>query len=235
MRRIGRPQGVVLALRARTGGPRCLLRGFPFCRAVARLPVLAYLLAAPILPAQAQVALRADPARSEFQIELGRAGLLKALGDDHLIRAGDYQCDVLLDEENPVRSSVRLVVRTSSLKVLDPKLSSEKRAEVQKRMQGAEILDVARFPEITFVSRKVTQVGYGRFRVEGDLTIRETTRAVSMEVTLGREEGVARISGGARIHQTAFGIQPVSAGAGTVKVKDEMKIVFQLLLVPAQD
>jgi len=36
------------------------------------------------------------------------------------------------------------------------------------------------------------------------------------------------------IRQTAFGIRPVNVAGGTVKVKDEMKIVFDLVLAPVR-
>jgi len=193
-----------------------------------------------VLPVGAQTTLRADPARSEFRIELGKAGLLKALGDEHLIRVREYRCDVLFDEQAMQRSSVKLVVRSASLEVLDPRLSPEKRAEVQKKMQGPEVLDVARFPEIAFTSRGITAAGTNRFRVDGDLRIRDVTRPVTFEVALARGDTVASpvvtaptVTGEARVKMSAFGIAPPSAGAGTVKVKDEMKISFRLALVPA--
>ena len=191
-------------------------------------------------PAAAQTLLRADRAKSDFRIELGRAGLLKALGDDHLIRVNDYDCQVALDEAAPARSSVRLMVRAASLEVLDPHLSAESRAEVQKTMQGPEVLDAGRYMGIRFVSRRVVALGSDRFRVEGDLTIRETTKPATFEVRMMREgpspplrvNETHVVTGEARVRLTDFGIRPPSAGAGTVKVKDEMKISFRLILVP---
>ena len=196
-----------------------------------RVCLLIFTLAAG-LAAQQHIVLRADLAKSEFHIELGRAGLLKAFGDDHLIRVTDYRCEVSLDEQTPAKSAISLTIRTQSLEVTDPGLAAEKRAEVQRRMQGPEVLDVARYPEIKFVSRRLTPAGNQRFRVEGDLRIRDSTRPVAFEVTFAPEAGVRHVSGEARVRQTDFGIQPVSAGAGTVKVKDEMKIVFHILLGP---
>ena len=181
-----------------------------------------------------EVALRADPARSKLQIELGTAGFLKFMGDEHLIDVGSYQCEVNLDEKNPANSSVKLVVKTASLKVQDPKLEAEKRAEVQETMRGPKVLDVAKYPEITFESKKVSAGEEGKYRVEGDLTIRGATRPVAFDVTLEEKAGVRHARGVARVKQTAFGIEPVSAGGGTVKVKDEMKIVFDLALVAAK-
>lgn len=197
--------------------------------------LLAYVFsAAAALPARGgELALRADPAKSEFNLELGRAGVFKGLGDDHLIRVKQYECAVRLDEASPARSQVRLTIHTASLEVADPLLSAEKRAEVQKRMQGPDVLDIARYPEITFVSRSVVAAGEDQFRIEGDLTIRDATRPIVFEIRYARQANSREVSGEARVRQTGFGIKPVSAGGGTVKVKDEMKIVFYLVLVPA--
>ncbi len=193
------------------------------------------MLACPALRASAApVRFRAEPAKSEFFIKLGKAGLFKVFGDDHVIRVNDFQCDVLLDESEMAGSSAKLSIRTSSLKVTDPNLAAEKRAEVQKRMEGPEVLDVIRFPELTFASREVKGVGNERFRVEGDLKIRDVSRPIGFEVTFVRVAGVPHVRGEARIRQTDFGIKPVSVAGGAVKVKDEMKIVFDVVLVPVR-
>ena len=71
--------------------------------------------------------LHPDPARSKFQIELGTSGMLKFMGDEHLIDVTEYQCEVNFDEKSPASSSVKLVVKAASLKVLDPKLAADKR------------------------------------------------------------------------------------------------------------
>lgn len=203
---------------------------------VRKLPFTAILLlmcaSLVVCASAAQVALRAQPEKSTFNIELSRTGLLKFLGDDHIIAVTGYQCDVLFDEQNLLNSSIRITIRTASLGVMDPQLAAEKRAEVQKRMEGSEVLDIARYPEISFVSRRITATGKGRFRVEGDLKIRDTSRLVAVDVFLPQEAGIQHVRGEARIRQTSFGIEPVSAGGGTVKVKDEMKIGFDLVLVP---
>ena len=206
----------------------------PFWRASLGAAVVSvFLVAVTSYPAfAAPVALRADPGSSKFAIELGKAGLFKAFGDDHLIHAINYRCEVLLDEEDMARSSVKLSISTASLKVIDPKLSAEKRAEVQKRMEGPEVLDIAHYPEITFISRGVNPLGKGRYRVEGDLKIRDTTRPVALEISLVPEGTIRHAQGEARIRQTSFAIRPVTAVGGTIKVKDEMKIVFDLTLVP---
>ena len=182
--------------------------------------------------AQAPVERTADPLRSEFRIELGRSGLLKALGDDHRIEVRNYRCEVFFAENAPQHSSVKLVIPAASLKVVDPDLSAEKRAEVQAKMLGPEVLDAENHGEISFRSRQITHVGGVRYRVEGDLMIRTEIHPAAFDVTLGRDAGTPVVTGEARVKLSTFRIKPPSAGAGTVRVKDEMRIVFRLVLVP---
>lgn len=48
-------------------------------------------------------------------------------------------------------------------------------------LRSADFLDVENYPELTFRSTKVTEQGNGRYTVEGELTIRGTTRPVTLE------------------------------------------------------
>lgn len=205
---------------------------------VAALTLALCLAALPLIaqappPAQGPLHLRADPAQGEFALELNKAGLLKMFGDDHLIRVTNYQCDLLYDEQRPQDSSVRVLIPTAAIQVVDPGLDADKRAEVQQRMEGPEVLETPRYPQIVYLSTGVKPLGKGRFRVEGTLSIRQVQRPVTLEVELKPAEGGAYFATSeVKLRQTDFGIQPVSVAGGAVKVRDEMKVRFRLRLVP---
>lgn len=171
--------------------------------------------------------------KSTFRVELGKAGWLKAFGDEHQIAVSDYKCTMQFDAGAPERSSVEIVIPARAMKVLDPPLSAADRAEVQKKMEGPEVLDIARFGEIRFVSKRVTTAGKNRYRLEGELRIRDTARPVSFELNFTPAEGGYRAQGEVPVRLTWFSIQPPSAGGGGIKVKDEIRVVFDLLLLPA--
>jgi hypothetical protein len=44
---------------------------------------------------------------------------------------------------------------------------------------------------------------------------------------VGREQG--RYRGSARFRQTEFGITPVTVAGGTIKVKDEVRVEFEIV------
>jgi polyisoprenoid-binding protein YceI len=58
-------------------------------------------------------------------------------------------------------------------------------ADRDNHLRSADFFDVERFPKLRFTSSKVERTGDGRYRVHGDLTIRDVTRALVLEVEYG--------------------------------------------------
>ncbi len=162
-----------------------------------------------------------DAEKSSFTVHVFKSGLFSAFGDNHEVRATVASGSVS-DGEKP---AVELEVDARKMTVLDPDLAKEKRAEVQKRMLGPEVLDVAKFPEIRFKSTAVKPVAEGRWQVEGELELRGKKVPLKFEVTGARE----RFRGSATVKQSSFGIKPIKAGGGTVNVKDDLKIDFEIV------
>jgi polyisoprenoid-binding protein YceI len=94
-------------------------------------------------------------------------------------------------------------------------------------MLGPKVLDAAGHPEIVFRSTDVEAAGAGSWRVTGNLTLRGQTRTVVVEV---REDGEHYV-GTSSFKQTEFGIEPVKVAGGAVRVKDEIRIEFNIRLV----
>jgi polyisoprenoid-binding protein YceI len=159
-----------------------------------------------------------DTHRSTLTVNVFKTGVFSAFGDNHVVRAPIASGAV----EDGARPRVELTVDARRMTVLDPDLAPAKRGEVQKRMLGQEVLDVARFSEIRFHSTSVKSVAEGRWRVEGALDLRGKSVPLSFEVTGAKGE----FRGSASLSQRAFGIQPISVAGGTVKVKDELKVDF---------
>src|SRR5580692_9128936 len=114
------------------------------------------------------------------------------------------------------------------MRVPDPEISVDKRAEIQQRTEGNAVLDVEHFPEISYRSTAVTKTGDAHWEVHGNLNLRGKSEPVTVAVSL--EAGHYR--GSASLKQSSFGITPIRVAGGTVKVKDEVKIEFDI--VPVQ-
>jgi len=172
------------------------------------------------LPATGQLRV-IDPARSTVTIHVGKAGLFSAFGHEHEVR-GPIALGTITAGAAP---RVELTVHAADLKVLDPGVKDSERAEIQATMLGPQVLDTARFPEIRFRSTRVQRDGAG-WKVEGELTLHGQTHPVTVTARQAGE----RYTATAAFKQTAFGIAPVSAGGGTVKVKDELRLEFEIYL-----
>jgi polyisoprenoid-binding protein YceI len=166
-----------------------------------------------------------DVSRSTITVRVGKSGIFSAFGDNHEIRAPIASGKV---DDGP-QPSVELAIDAKGMKVLDAKLAPEKRAEVQTKMLGSDVLDVERYAEIRFRSTSVKPAGSeGRWRVEGVLELHGASAPVEFDVTVAD----GRVLGSAHVSQKAFGIPPISAAGGTVKVRDEVQIEFDVFLEP---
>jgi len=165
-----------------------------------------------------------DSQHSVVTVRVFKSGLFSAFADNHEVQAPISEGSV--DES---KREVSLVIEAKRLKVLDPGLPPEKRAEVQSRMLGPEVLDSGQFAQIRFRSSSIEQVRENSFRLHGDLSLHGQTAPISLVVT-GRD---GSYRGQCVLKQRAFGIQPISIAGGTVKVKDEVKIEFTIVTAGA--
>lgn len=162
-----------------------------------------------------------DTAHSVITVRVFKAGLFSAFGHNHEIAAPIAKGSVDIQEQR-----VSLHLDTAKLRVLDPEVAASTRAEIQQRMDGPEVLDSGRFPEISFTSTSVGAAGEQRWIVDGSLALHGQTKPVRVEVSF--RDGHYR--GSATIKQSDFGINPVSVAGGAVKVKDQVKIEFDIVL-----
>jgi polyisoprenoid-binding protein YceI len=67
-----------------------------------------------------------------------------------------------------------------------------------------------------------------KLRIVGDLTLHGVTRPVSASVDVSARGTELTARAEMSINQTDFGIQPVAAGGGTVKVRDAVAITLRI-------
>jgi len=165
-----------------------------------------------------------DTRRSTITVHVFKSGLFRAFADNHVIQA-PLKEGFLDDGASP---RVEILVDAPRMHVLDAGLSPQDREQVQTRMLGPEVLDVTRFPQIRFRSTTVQRVEPDGWLVRGELTLHGQTHVVALKVAV---EG-GRYKGSASVKQTDFGISPISIAGGTVRVKDDVKIDFDMAAGP---
>lgn len=161
-----------------------------------------------------------DAARSKLTIHVEKSGLFSAFAHNHTVEA-----PISSGQLDPEKRSAMLSFNAKEMKVLDEGVKDSERAEIDQTMKSDKVLDVARFPEIRFVSTNITAQDGNRYQVRGDLTLHGVTKPVELPITLAN----GRYTGSIKMKQTDFGIAPVSIAGGTVKVKDVIEIVFEIV------
>ena len=186
---------------------------------LARLALMIFL-AASLRAADAPAGTAIDPQKSSITVRVFKAGVFSAFGHEHEISAPIQQGSFT---ENP--GSVELTVDARGMRVMDKGISEKDRADIQQTMLGPKVLDSEKFPTIRFRSTRVELLGEGKWSLLGDLTIHGETRPVKVRV----EGANGRYHGTAELKQKDFGITPVTVGGGAVKVKNELRIEFDIV------
>jgi polyisoprenoid-binding protein YceI len=181
-------------------------------------PFIALLLCLIAVGASAQTSI--DPEKSVMTVHVFKAGLFSAFGHEHEIRAPIQQG--FFNEAHP---AVELTVDARKLRVIDKEISEKDRAQVQQDMLGPKVLDSEKFPEIRFHSTTVDRLGEGKWLVTGDLTLHGQTRPVKVNV----DAQGGHYKGTAELKQKDFGITPITVGGGAVKVKNELRVEFDIV------
>lgn len=183
------------------------------------LPLI-FMMSLPSLAPKARAQARSiDTANSKLVVHVSKSGAFSAFADNHEIAAPISEGTIDVGS-----SRVTFTVESRRMKVLDPKLDPDKRQQVQDRMLSPEVLDTSRYPRITFESDSVEQSGQGQFLVKGRLSLHGMTRRITASVH-GQD---GRYVGKCKLKQRDFGITPISIAGGTVKVKDELEIEFDI-------
>jgi polyisoprenoid-binding protein YceI len=167
-----------------------------------------------------------DPAHTEVGFEVKHLMISRVRG-----RFGAVTGTLVLDSD-PARSSTEAEIDVSSI--------DTRQEQRDAHLRSADFFDVERFPRITFRSTRVEQAGEGRFRVTGDLTIRDVTREVVLDASdegrAGDPWGGARAAFSAQvtIDRRDFGLTWNQAlETGGVMVSNEIRISLDVQAVKA--
>jgi len=170
---------------------------------------------------------------SAVRIHVGKTGVFSFAGHTHEIISG-VEGTVVADPADLARSSVTLAFDAKSVQVVpSPDEPAKDIPKVQAIMIGPEVLDAARFPTITFTSRSVTGKEAARgvwdVQVTGDLTLHGVSRSLTLPLRVEVTGDRLTATGKTVLRHSEFGMKPVSAGGGTVKVKNEIGVDYRIV------
>jgi polyisoprenoid-binding protein YceI len=164
-----------------------------------------------------------DPAHSSANFSVKHMMIAKVHGGFEKLSG-----TLTYDATNPADSKVDVIIEASSINTGEPQRDAH--------LKSADFFDVAQFPTLTFHSTRVEVSGDGELRVTGDLTIRDVTQNVVLQVEGPSAElkdpwGNARIgvSATTKIKRKDFGLTWNAAlETGGVLVGDDIAITLDV-------
>lgn len=168
---------------------------------------------------------KVDPAHSGAEFTAQHMGISKVHG-----RFRNVNGTVILDEKDITKSSVNATIDTTTV---DTGV-----AQRDTHLKSADFFEVAKYPQMTFVSTKVTNDG-GKLEIIGDLTIRGVTKSVTLDAEGPSKEqldpmGKTRraFSAETTIHRQDFGLKwNGTLKSGDTMIGDDVKVELDLEII----
>ena len=154
-----------------------------------------------------------DPAHTDVLVQWNHMGF-----SNPSAHFGNAEGTLVFDPANPAKSSVQVTLPLSGLNSFT--------AKFDEHLRSADFFDAAKFPVATFKSTKVVAAGPNKFTVTGDLTIKDTTKPVVLDVTLNGagEHPMLKVPAIGFDATTTLKRSDFGVGAYVPAVSDEVKI-----------
>ena len=161
-----------------------------------------------------------------------KEGLLSKLAHDLLIDITDFKVNLEVPEAGFVSGSLELEIQANSLKVICALKDGEKTdalkekdiADIEKDM-GGKVLHPDKYPTANFRSKAI-QEKEGGYKINGDLSLHGVTKSIDFDI----DTNSGNLNGMITLLQKDYGIKPFKVMMGTLKIKNEINIGFDLSL-----
>jgi polyisoprenoid-binding protein YceI len=192
-----------------------------------RIMLTAAVMAIMAIPAAAQASTwNIDPDHSSIGFKVRHMMVTNVKGE-----FAKFKGALTLDDKDITKSKVEVTIDTASVNTRVVKRDDD--------LRSPNFLDVARFPTMSFVSRKVEKAGEGKLRVTGDLTLHGVTREVVLDVEGPSAEGKdpwgnmrRGASAATQINRKDFGLTwNKTIETGGVLVGDEVNIMLEVEMI----
>ena len=172
-----------------------------------------------------------DGRSSRFTVQAFATGLLAKMGHNPTIGIRDLSGEMKFNPDKLEAGSFRLVIKAASLSVQDD-ISDKDLREIERLMKQ-EILEITKFPEIVYEapSISVTKMSDSlcSATLNGNLTMHGVNRSQPIVTRVALLGSMLRASGEFSLNQTDYNIKLVSVAGGALKLKDELKLSFEMV------
>jgi polyisoprenoid-binding protein YceI len=145
----------------------------------------------------------------------------------------EFSVDAQIEDDDIAKSRATVQVNVATLDTREP------RRDVHLR--SPDFFDVERFPTLTYAVKSVDRLSSDRYRISGDLTIKEITREVALDAEIRGPVtdpfGATRlgISAEGRLNRHDYGLNwNLVTEAGGLLVGDDVKISVEAEFVKTQ-
>ncbi len=192
-----------------------------------RFVAVLFVFAALIMPTFALAATyEIDPAHSSFNFKVRHLTVSNVTGT-----FGKVNGIAEIDDREITALKVEVTLDASSI--------DTGHANRDEHLRGPDFFDVAKYPTLKFVSRKISRIDANKIQVTGDLTIRDVTKEVTVDVEGPTPEikdpgGKMRrgATGSTKINRKDYGIMwNKTLDTGGLVVGDEVSISVEVELI----
>lgn len=186
--------------------------------AAATTPAADAAAAAPAAPAAAAVQIasgtyKLDPSHTDVLVQWNHLGF-----SNPTAHFGGAEGTLVFDAADVTKSTVEVKLPLTGLNSFT--------AKFDEHLKGADFFDAAKFPAATFKSTKVEANGTNKLTVTGDLTIKDVTKPVTLDVTVngGGEHPMAKVPAAGFDATTTLKRSDFGVGAYAPNISDEVKV-----------
>jgi polyisoprenoid-binding protein YceI len=166
-----------------------------------------------------------DPAHSQISFSIRHMMISNVSG-----RFENFNGTVEFDEEEPIHSSVNVQIEAASINTREPRRDGH--------LKSPDFLDVEKYPYLTFKSKRIEIIDDHHGRIYGDLTIKDITNEVVLDVEYAGQakspwgQTSAGFSATAQIYRKNWGLNWNQAlETGGVLVGDTLKVEIELEII----
>jgi polyisoprenoid-binding protein YceI len=169
-----------------------------------------------------------DPFHTQVEFSAKHLGMMTVRGHFAEVTAsGD------IHPEAPEESSVEATINTASIRTHNPQRDND--------LRSSNFLEVEKYPTMAFKSTRIQSTGPDRFDLTGDLTIKDVTRPVTLQLTRYGEFNDPMMghriaySAEGKINRKDFGMRFEMMLDGRFVVSNEVQINIEGELVEVQE
>jgi hypothetical protein len=167
------------------------------------------------------------PDNATLQVKTGRRGAAAKAGHDLVIEVTSWEATLEVGDGSNLLA-LQLRADPTSLGVREGSggmqaLGDEDKVEIKRTIEE----EVLSAEAIEFRSTDVEASDGERLRVNGELSMNGTARPLGFELDVGPGD---RLTGGATVKQSDWGIEPYTGLFGALKVRDEVEVVAEATL-----